>query len=136
MPQSVVDDAAIAAAYAKFSAHFHDPSIQANIQEAKEEQYQEGFLRDLFVNVLGYTLNPQKGYELTSTLGNMFENTIAMARIIASGLLDKHPKLKLVCPHLGGTGRRRVGVDFDQALVRDELHQSFTQSIQALAGSR
>ena len=33
----------------------------------------------------------------------MFENTIALARIIASGLLDQHPKLKLVCPHLGGT---------------------------------
>jgi predicted TIM-barrel fold metal-dependent hydrolase len=33
----------------------------------------------------------------------MFENTIAIARIIASGLLDKHPRLKLVCPHLGGT---------------------------------
>lgn len=44
-----------------------------------------------------------KGYELTSTLGNMFENTIALARIIASGLLDRHPTLKLVCPHLGGT---------------------------------
>lgn len=44
-----------------------------------------------------------KGYELTSTLGNMFENTIALARIVASGLLDRHPKLKLVCPHLGGT---------------------------------
>lgn len=44
-----------------------------------------------------------KGYELTSTLGNMFENTIALARIIASGLLDTHPRLKLVCPHLGGT---------------------------------
>jgi predicted TIM-barrel fold metal-dependent hydrolase len=44
-----------------------------------------------------------KGYELTSTLGNMFENTIAMARVIASGLLDRHSKLKLVCPHLGGT---------------------------------
>jgi aminocarboxymuconate-semialdehyde decarboxylase len=49
------------------------------------------------------TTETVKGYELTSTLGNMFENTIAMARIIASGLLDKHPKLKLVCPHLGGT---------------------------------
>jgi predicted TIM-barrel fold metal-dependent hydrolase len=49
------------------------------------------------------TTGQTKGYELTSTLGNMFENTIAMARIIASGLLDKHPKLKLVCPHLGGT---------------------------------
>jgi predicted TIM-barrel fold metal-dependent hydrolase len=49
------------------------------------------------------TTEQVKGYELTSTLGNMFENTIAMARIIASGLLDRHPRLKLVCPHLGGT---------------------------------
>lgn len=49
------------------------------------------------------TTGQVKGYELTSTLGNMFENTIALARVIASGLLDKHPKLKLVCPHLGGT---------------------------------
>ena len=49
------------------------------------------------------TTEQVKGYELTSTLGNMFENTIAIARIIASGLLDKYPKLKLVCPHLGGT---------------------------------
>ena len=62
----------------------------------------------LSVLVLEFLVNPvtteeTKGYELTSTLGNMFENTIAMARIIASGLLDKHPKLKLVCPHLGGT---------------------------------
>lgn len=49
------------------------------------------------------TTDQVKGYELTSTLGNMFENTIAIARIIASGLLDRHPRLKLVCPHLGGT---------------------------------
>ena len=49
------------------------------------------------------TTEQVKGYELTSTLGNMFENTIAIARIIASGLLDRHPRLKLVCPHLGGT---------------------------------
>lgn len=49
------------------------------------------------------TTEQVKGYELTSTLGNMFENTIAMARIIGSGLLDRHPELKLVCPHLGGT---------------------------------
>lgn len=48
------------------------------------------------------TTEQMKGYELASTLGNMFDNTIALARIIASGLLDKRPKLKLVCPHLGG----------------------------------
>ncbi|MHB1308617.1 MAG: amidohydrolase family protein [Limisphaerales bacterium] len=49
------------------------------------------------------TTEQVKDYELTSTLGNRFENTIALARIIASGLLDRHPQLKLVCPHLGGT---------------------------------
>jgi predicted TIM-barrel fold metal-dependent hydrolase len=44
-----------------------------------------------------------KKYEMTSTLGNMFDNTIALTRILMSGLLDEFPKLKLVCPHLGGT---------------------------------
>jgi predicted TIM-barrel fold metal-dependent hydrolase len=44
-----------------------------------------------------------KGYEMTSTLGNMFDNTIALTRLLMSGILDELPKLKLVCPHLGGT---------------------------------
>lgn len=44
-----------------------------------------------------------KAYELTSTLGNMFDNTIALTRLLMSGILDEFPKLKLVCPHLGGT---------------------------------
>lgn len=49
------------------------------------------------------TIEWVKAYEMTSTLGNMFENTIALTRIIMSGLLDRHPTVKLVCPHLGGT---------------------------------
>jgi predicted TIM-barrel fold metal-dependent hydrolase len=44
-----------------------------------------------------------KAYEMTSTLGNMFENTIALTRLLLSGILDEFPMLKLVCPHLGGT---------------------------------
>jgi predicted TIM-barrel fold metal-dependent hydrolase len=44
-----------------------------------------------------------KGYEMTSSLGNMFDNTIALTRLIMSGILDELPKLRLVCPHLGGT---------------------------------
>jgi predicted TIM-barrel fold metal-dependent hydrolase len=44
-----------------------------------------------------------KGYEMTSTLGNMFDNTIALTRLLMSGILDEYPQLKLVCPHLGGT---------------------------------
>jgi predicted TIM-barrel fold metal-dependent hydrolase len=49
------------------------------------------------------TTDVVKGYEMTSSLGNMFDNTIALTRIIMSGILDEFPKLKLVCPHLGGT---------------------------------
>jgi predicted TIM-barrel fold metal-dependent hydrolase len=49
------------------------------------------------------TIEFVKGYEMTSALGNMFDNTIALTRLIMSGLLDQFPKLKLVCPHLGGT---------------------------------
>ena len=50
-----------------------------------------------------------KEYEMTSSLGNMFEDTIALTRIIMSGLLDRYPRLKLVCPHLGGTLPYMIG---------------------------
>ncbi len=53
-------------AFDKFQAHFANKNIQENIKNAKEEQYQEGFLQDLFVNILGYTLNPQKDFNLIS----------------------------------------------------------------------
>ncbi|HUR59528.1 MAG TPA: amidohydrolase family protein [Opitutaceae bacterium] len=49
------------------------------------------------------TIEFVKGYEMTSTLGNMFDNTIALTRLLMSGILDEFPRLKLVCPHLGGT---------------------------------
>lgn len=49
------------------------------------------------------TIDFVKGYEMTSTLGNMFDNTIALTRLLMSGILDEFPTLKLVCPHLGGT---------------------------------
>ena len=45
-------------AYKKFTKYFHNPTIQENIRNSKEEQFQEGFLRELFGEVLGYTLNP------------------------------------------------------------------------------
>lgn len=75
-----------------------------------EPEYRPLFARavELDVPVLLHPAKPVttefvKGYEMTSTLGNMFENTIALTRLLMSGLLDEFPKLKLVCPHLGGT---------------------------------
>ena len=49
-------------AWQLFIAHFQNSVKQANIRNLKEEEYQEGFVRDLFVSVLGYTLNPQPDY--------------------------------------------------------------------------
>ena len=60
----------VSAAYLKFREYFRNPDIQQNIREAKEEQFQEGFLRELFVEILGYTLNPQPDYNLTTEFKN------------------------------------------------------------------
>jgi len=64
-PQKQIDEA-----YAKYVEYFHNIEIQKNIRAAKEEQFQEGFLRELFVKVLGYTLNPEPDYNLTTELKN------------------------------------------------------------------
>ena len=67
-----------------FQAHFHDPSIQENIRNAKEEQYQEGFLRDLFVKILGYTLNPDTDFNLTTELKNVKDSKKADGGILVN----------------------------------------------------
>jgi hypothetical protein len=60
----------VTAAYQRFRNHFANTAKQANIRDAKEEQYQEGFLRELFVDVLGYTLNPAPDFNLTTEYKN------------------------------------------------------------------
>ena len=65
-----------------FQSHFHNPSIQDNIRNSKEEQYQEGFLRDLFVNILGYKLNPANDFNLTTEYKNVKDSKKADGAII------------------------------------------------------
>ncbi len=57
-----VNKAQLQTSWQLFQQHFFDPAIQQNIRDSKEEEYQEGFVRDLFVKVLSYTLNPQPDY--------------------------------------------------------------------------
>jgi len=64
------DRQAVVKAYKKYSDYFHNPERQENIRESKEEQFQEGFLRELFVKVLDYTLNPEPQFNLTTELKN------------------------------------------------------------------
>ena len=57
-------------AWNQFKNYFLNSDIQANILQSKEEQFQEGFLRELFVKVLGYTLNPSPDYNLITEKKN------------------------------------------------------------------
>nr|WP_235893293.1 hypothetical protein [Flavobacterium franklandianum] len=65
-----------------FKNHFHNPTIQENIRNSKEEQYQEGFLRDLFVKILGYSLNPDANFNLTTEYKNVKDSKKADGAIL------------------------------------------------------
>lgn len=66
-----LDKSLLDAKFQQLKSYFGNPDIQDNIRNAKEEQFQEGFLRELFVNILGYTLNPEPDYNLTTEFKNV-----------------------------------------------------------------
>ena len=71
---SGVDEKKIEEAWGKFTVHFHNREIQENIRNSKEEEYQEGFLNDLFVKVLGYTKNPSPNFNLKVEQKNLTDS--------------------------------------------------------------
>jgi tRNA1(Val) A37 N6-methylase TrmN6 len=68
-----------------YTSVFHNPVKQNNIRNSKEEQFQEGFLRELFVNVLGYTINPDVNFNLLTELKNTNNSRKADGAIIVDG---------------------------------------------------
>lgn len=72
-------------AWERYSAYFLDTNIQQNIKQSKEEQFQEGFLRELFVKVLGYTLNPSPNYNLITEQKNQTNARKADGAILLNG---------------------------------------------------
>ena len=81
----LLKEEAVSEAWNKFQAYFLDAQIQANIKQSKEEQFQEGFLRELFVNVLGYTLNPSPNYNLITEKKNETNSKKADGAILLDG---------------------------------------------------
>ena len=81
----LIDDVEVSKAWKQFQAYFLDAQIQANIQHSKEEQFQEGFLRELFVKVLGYTLNPSPNYNLITEKKNEKNSKKADGAILVDG---------------------------------------------------
>ena len=65
-----LDAGTVGKAYKKYTKYFLNPTIQENIRNSKEEQFQATFLTELFVNILGYTLNPNPNFDLTTEFKN------------------------------------------------------------------
>ncbi len=71
--------------WSQYQQYFLNPAIQQNILQSKEEQFQEGFLRELFVKVLGYTLNPSPDYNLITEQKNEANSKKADGAILLDG---------------------------------------------------
>ena len=98
----------ITTAYSKFKEYFLNLEIQFNISNAKEEQFQEGFLRELFVKILGYKLYPETNYNLTTEYKNVKDSKKADGAIIINGIVKGVIELK-------GTSTTDLGKIEDQA---------------------
>src|SRR5579871_195566 len=58
----------------------------------------------VFVHPVGAGGGPNsQDFSLTWMLASRFEDTIAMARLILSGLTLRYPNIRFIIPHLGGT---------------------------------
>jgi type I restriction-modification system DNA methylase subunit len=77
-----LDSALIDKKFAEFQEYFGNAERQENIRNAKEEQFQEGFLRELFVKIFDYTLNPELNYNLTTELKNVSDSKKADGAIL------------------------------------------------------
>jgi hypothetical protein len=79
------DQLLVKEAFSAYQKYFHHPQVRENIRAAKEEQFQEGFLRELFVNILGYTINPEPDYNLTTELKNIKDSKKTDGAILKDG---------------------------------------------------
>ena len=69
-----------------FAPYFKDPKIQGELEEYKEEQFQEGFLRKLFCEILGYAIGPRvESANLVPELKNEDNQQKVDAGIIVDG---------------------------------------------------
>jgi len=80
------DTVKIEAAYQRFSDNFQKAERQAEIRSMKEEEYQDGFLDDLFVNILGYIKRPNAGFNLVREKKNEADSKKADGAVLKNDM--------------------------------------------------
>ncbi len=72
-------------AFENFQKFYGNKLRLANIMQLKEENYQEGFLREIFVETLGYIINPDENFNLTTEFKNQKDARKADGAILKDG---------------------------------------------------
>jgi aminocarboxymuconate-semialdehyde decarboxylase len=82
-----------------------------------------------------YAAEGKSRYEMWWCFGWPYETTVAMARLVFSGLFDRHPKIKIITHHLGGgmipyfDGRIGAGMDVLGSRTSDEDYSKVLPSL-------
>lgn len=74
-------------------------------------------------NLPDYTSEKKSRYEIWFVFGYPYETSTAMARLVFSGLFDRHPNLKIITHHMGGMTpyfEGRVGSGWEALGTRTE----------------
>ena len=79
-----LDKEKVKKAYQTFKENYSSVKID-KIKKLKEEEYQDGFLRDLFVDVLGYVIKPDDNYNLLREFKNQTDSKKADGAVVKEG---------------------------------------------------
>ena len=82
-----------------------------------------------------YAGESRSRYEMWWCFGWPYETSVAMARLVFSGLFDRHPGIKIITHHMGGMipffeGRIGAGMDVLGARTSDEDYSEVLSSLQ------
>jgi uncharacterized protein len=81
-----------------------------------------------------YPAEPKSRYEMWWCFGWPYDTSVAMARLVFSGLFDRHPGIKIITHHLGGMvpyfdGRVGAGLDVLGSRTSDEDYSKVLPSL-------
>jgi len=80
-----LDKEKVSQAFQVFKKYYRNIKRIENIKQLKEENYQYEFLREIFAEVLRYTINPDENYNLTTEFKNLTDSKKADGAILKDG---------------------------------------------------
>ena len=89
-----LDKEVLRSKWLSYKSYFHDVKTQENIKNLKEEDFQEGFIRELFVNIMGFKLNPTPDYNFVLEKKNVSDARKADGAIIIENKVKAVIELK------------------------------------------